>query len=150
MRKSTPPAAYAHGGRARWLRAARADAARRPRGAGRARLRLALSVPVVDRAVGAAQHHLVGGVARPDAELVAIGVDGDGRLARAGEHHDPRCDLVAVAHLVGAGRTGREAHQITAAQLLLASGRAQQHDAVEHEQPLLLVLVVVGADVLAG
>src|SRR6185312_13200287 len=67
----------------------------------RPRARLALAVVVADVAVGAAKHHAVVGVARPHADLVAIGVDSDRRLVGAGEHHDPRVALAGVAHLVG-------------------------------------------------
>src|ERR1700704_1074350 len=108
-------------------------------------MRSALAVPVVDRAVGAVEHHVVLGVARPDADLLAVGVDGHSGLARAREHHHPGRGVPPVGRVVGAPRTGREADDLAAAELLLSIDAANDDGALEYEKPLLLVLVVIRA-----
>src|ERR1700726_1143176 len=87
---------------------------------------LALAVPVIDGAVDSTQHHLVMGIARPYADLVAVGVHGDSRFARAREHHHPGRPIATVGRLVGACRTCREACDLAPLELLLTIDRS--HD----------------------
>src|SRR3954451_23027029 len=113
-------------------------------------LSLHLSVVVIHVA-GAADQDVVAHVARPDADLVAVGVDGDRRLILGREHHDTDRLVAAVEHLVRARGPRREADDVAALEGLLALGVAQDDRPVEDDQPLLAaVLVVVRADALAG
>src|SRR5437763_751735 len=111
---------------------------------------LPLALPVVHGPVAAAQHHRVLGVPRPHADLVAVRIHGHSRLAGAPEHHTAGDVLATIGRLVGTGRAGREAHQLPALERVLAVRRAHHDGAVEHDKPLLLVLVVVRAHALPG
>ena len=100
----------------------------------------------------APHHDLVRAAAahRPDADLVAVRIDGDARVVLRREHQQPHGRVAAVRELVGAVRAFREAHDLAGLHLLLAVGRSDGDRPLEHEQPLLVgVLVVVGAVALA-
>src|SRR5262245_31850587 len=87
---------------------------------------------------------------RPDANLVAVRIDGHRRVAFGREHRDADASLGAVRHLVRAFLTFREADDVARLELLLTCRGPDHGPALEHEQPLLVsALVVVGADALA-
>src|SRR5262249_20767792 len=68
--------------------------------------------------------------ASPDADCVAVRVDGDARHLRAREQQRPRGRLAPVHDLVRSGRPGREANQVPRLQGLLAVGRAHYDGAL--------------------
>src|SRR3954452_3390525 len=121
----------------------RASLARRARSSGP---RSELAVVVLDGVLDAEDL-----AERPDADLAAVGIDGDGRLRPRGEHEDAHRRVATVRHLVRSVRALGEADEVALLQLVLALGIAQRRPAGEHGQPLLLgMLVVVRADALAG
>src|SRR6476661_996126 len=61
----------------------------------------------------AGEDEVVGVVAGPDADLRAVGVDGDGWDAGTGEHQRSRRHVASVHDLVRSGRAGREAGEVT-------------------------------------
>ena len=99
---------------------------------------------------GALEDQLVRLVARPDPDLVAVGIDRDRRHACAREHQCPRRRVASIHHLVRAVRPGREANEVATLQRVLTIGRTQDERPVNDEKPLLLVLVVVRARAAAG
>ena len=90
-----------------------------------------LAVVIVDVAVGAPEHHFVVVVPGPDANLVAVGIDGDGGLTRAGKHQQPGGHLAAVGDLVGPFWAGRKPDEIAFGQLVFAVRDAQVELPVE-------------------
>src|SRR4029079_1285481 len=84
-------------------------------------------------------------VAGPDPDLVAVGIDGNCRDTCAGEEQCPRRRVATGHDPVRAGGPGREADEVSALQRALSAGLADRHRSLDDEQPLLLVLVVVGA-----
>src|SRR5215204_2160508 len=109
-----------------------------------------LARPVVDVAF-ALRDQLVLVVAGPDADLVAVGVDGHRRVALRGEHQQADGHLAAVRQLVRAFRALGEADDLAGLQGLVAARPANRQRAVENDEPLLVaVLVVVRAIALAS
>src|SRR3954449_8419494 len=117
---------------------------------GTALIRRRLSVVVVDRV--AALEELVGlGVAGPDPDLVAVGVDRRGGDDDVGEHQEADRLLAGVFDPVGALGAAGEEGDVVRAELLGALRVAHGRSALQDQQPLLLAdLVVVGAVGLAG
>src|SRR5829696_2171630 len=100
--------------------------------------------------LAAAHDQIVPLLTRPHAELVAVGINRDRGLYHRRNHQHAGRLPARVRHLVRPLRADREANNLAALELLLAGGMTQSHRALEHEQPLLVaVLVVVGADRLA-
>src|SRR5262249_36340480 len=91
---------------------------------------------------------LVDLVARPHADRVAVRIDGDERLLRAGEQERPCRRSAPVDDLVRSARAGLEADEVSAFQRPLAVGLAQDDRSVDDEEPLLGVLVVVRTPLL--
>src|SRR5438067_10542216 len=105
-----------------------------------------LAVEVVDL-FGQAEELAVG----PEADLAAVGVEGDRGLVLVREHRDPGDLLAVVRHLVRTLLALREEDEIAGLELVLAIGVAEGRAAGEHEQPLLTPeLVVVRERALAG
>ena len=106
------------------------------------------AVVVVDVA-GAMDDHVVDLVLRrPDAELVAVGIDGDRRMADGREHQHAHGLPGVVADGVRAVRAGAEADDVPGFQRIAALGvpQASAWPASTSSALLLAVLVVVRAD----
>src|SRR5437764_485899 len=115
---------------------------------GRTRV-LGLAVVVVHVAVAPAEHEVLHAAAGPDADLVAVRVDGDRRLVLRRDHQHPDGLLGQVRDLVRAAGAGREADDVAGDEPLGAARAAERRPALQHDQPLLVpVLEVVGADAL--
>src|SRR4051794_25472696 len=111
---------------------------------------LALALVIADAAL-AAEEAAVLVAGRGDADLVAVGIDGDPDRVLGQDHHPPPPSLPSVGDPVGTLRTGGKADHVPRLEVVLAAGVAERRRPLEHDQPLLLgVLVVVGADALPG
>src|ERR1700712_2033042 len=77
----------------------------------------ALAVVVADGAV-LADHDVVIGIAGPDPDLVAVGVDGRGRVDHRGEHEDAGGSVGLVADPMSALGATREEDDVPGVELL--------------------------------
>src|SRR5262249_28594970 len=96
------------------------------------------AVEVVDL-VGEAEELAAG----PEADLAAVGVEGDRRLVLVRDDRDPRRLLAVVRELVRALLALGEDDEIAGLELPVAVGVAERRAAREHEQPLLAAVLVV-------
>ena len=86
-------------------------------------------------------------VAGPDRDLVAVGIDGRGRVLDGRIHEHTHGLLGVVANLMGARRATREAHDIPRSEPIGSLRVSKRRRTGQDEEPLLLrVFVVVGAD----
>ena len=109
-----------------------------------------LAVPVVH--VGrSAREHVVGFVSGPHADLAAVRVHRDGWHAPRREHQHTHRLVGLVAHEMRSRGLLWEVDDVERVEGIRALGMAKRRTTAQHEQPLLLaVLIVIRADCLAG
>src|SRR3954452_703310 len=95
---------------------------------------LPLTLVIADAAL-AAEEAAVLVAGREDADLVAVGIDGDPDRVLGREHQHAHPALPSVGDPVGALRTGGKADHVPRLEVVLAAGVAERRRPLEHDQP---------------